>query len=558
MSERFVPPATQWISALGVPLAGAKLYFYTAGTATPLNTYSDAALTIPNTNPVIADANGVWAPIFMSSATYKVDMKTALGAQVAGFPIDNLSFSDDNFVMPERYGAVGDGATDDSAALQACITANRAVKLDAKTYYYTGVLTIPANTKLIGSGPSSKLSGDNVIKMDISVANVQLSDFSFIGDGSRVITVGKNGTASNVTIERVNFVPTVANHLDNCVALYTCSNVRIDKCNFVSTGYGVIQIAGFVCSAIKVTGCYFSDMYGDAVLLNGAGSVATDVLIDSNTFTGSHDWTTPATERRFVGVTSAYGVRITNNFVTQCAGDAGIHLEDVGGRTTISDNIFIDCGVSGGNDGFIYILNSAKTLIISNNWFVRTSTSAGSAFISTISGVYTDELLIECNDFTDTSGHHVIACNLASHTGLALIKNNYCSGCDQFVQVINADGVAVDSNSVLSTNYGVYSSNVTVASGTGGSNIEVRNNTFYCLTYSIRTGKNTSATNGPVSWLVANNAFKTGDVLGAGGTDIWMTGNKAGSGLTNFTMASAAVARCVETNWNFKDGTGIV
>ena len=42
----------------GEPLAGGKLYAYEAGTTDPADTYSDAALTTPNTNPVILDANG--------------------------------------------------------------------------------------------------------------------------------------------------------------------------------------------------------------------------------------------------------------------------------------------------------------------------------------------------------------------------------------------------------------------------------------------------------------------------------------------------------------------
>ena len=74
MSEgsRFVLPYQTVIDATGVPLPGALLYFYESGTNTPLNTYSDQALTVPNTNPVVANAAGEFPNIFLLIENYKV------------------------------------------------------------------------------------------------------------------------------------------------------------------------------------------------------------------------------------------------------------------------------------------------------------------------------------------------------------------------------------------------------------------------------------------------------------------------------------------------------
>ena len=60
------------LSSTGVPLSGALLYSYAAGTTTPLATYSDVALTIPNTNPVVANAGGVFPPIYVANARLQV------------------------------------------------------------------------------------------------------------------------------------------------------------------------------------------------------------------------------------------------------------------------------------------------------------------------------------------------------------------------------------------------------------------------------------------------------------------------------------------------------
>lgn len=69
---RFATPITQEANALGVPLAGGQLFFYTTGTEIFKDTFSDAALTIPNSNPVEADEAGRFGDIFLESGIYKV------------------------------------------------------------------------------------------------------------------------------------------------------------------------------------------------------------------------------------------------------------------------------------------------------------------------------------------------------------------------------------------------------------------------------------------------------------------------------------------------------
>lgn len=60
----------------GLLLTGGKIYFYRAGSTTPLETYQDSAGTIANTNPVILDASGV-ANIYLLPAKYRVEIYDA-------------------------------------------------------------------------------------------------------------------------------------------------------------------------------------------------------------------------------------------------------------------------------------------------------------------------------------------------------------------------------------------------------------------------------------------------------------------------------------------------
>jgi hypothetical protein len=71
LGPRFVLPFQTVVDATGVPIPGAQLFFYSAGTNTPLNTYSDPLLTVANPNPVQANGAGVFPTVFLSG-NYKV------------------------------------------------------------------------------------------------------------------------------------------------------------------------------------------------------------------------------------------------------------------------------------------------------------------------------------------------------------------------------------------------------------------------------------------------------------------------------------------------------
>jgi hypothetical protein len=57
-------PRIQLVDENGDPLVGAKLYTLQTGTATPVATYTNAALTVAQANPILSDANGFFPAIY--------------------------------------------------------------------------------------------------------------------------------------------------------------------------------------------------------------------------------------------------------------------------------------------------------------------------------------------------------------------------------------------------------------------------------------------------------------------------------------------------------------
>lgn len=148
------------MSSAGVPLSGAKLYFYETGTTTPLATYSDEALTSANANPVVADSYGWFGEIYLKTdQAYRVKLTTSAG--VTQWTLDGIyaaQLTSSAFQTrikqiasnPLDYGAVGDGVADEDTYVQSAITnATNVVDLLGKTYRCDSTITVPSNRTII-------------------------------------------------------------------------------------------------------------------------------------------------------------------------------------------------------------------------------------------------------------------------------------------------------------------------------------------------------------------------------------------------------------------------
>ena len=119
MSQRFSSPLPHFVDTAGRPYSGGSLTFMQSNSTTPLATYSDAGLTVANTNPVVLNAGG-WpsVAIFLQNRDYRVILKDSDGNTIwvqdpvrssdfASFPVVTPIAGDPNGQLAGTAGSSG-------------------------------------------------------------------------------------------------------------------------------------------------------------------------------------------------------------------------------------------------------------------------------------------------------------------------------------------------------------------------------------------------------------------------------------------------------------------
>lgn len=558
----------------GQPLDNGYVWIGTANLypiTNPVVAYFDSALTIIAAQPLrtingyISNA-GTPAQVYVDGANFSILVQDSKGSMIYSFPDGSGIITNASGVIYDPagtgavattvqsklresvsvmdFGAVGDGVTNDAAAIQLALNTGKSVLIPSGTFLFGSTVSFTADNQCIyGVGNTSILkSGPNSVYINsVGFDNLTVRDLKIVGTGTNGgITITSN--SQNFDVLNVYFFEG-----GQRVWLFTCAHVTVQNCTFDGTGYGVIAQYGFASSHVLIDGNIAQNMQGDFVEANtAAASPQTSEFwtISNNIYTGNKGYPTPGTEKRFVGITSVRSVVISGNSIKNAAGDAPIHLEDTLGETIISDNIFDNCVLSGGNEGYIYLLNSAENVIISGNIFLRTDASLGLAYaVGTSSGGYTNDIQFIGNRVLGNgSGGNFGGVSYASQ-GSGSLGNLNCTG-NIFKSL--TDGIAFGSaeNALISSNtFSECNAGIRFTQGTsnvGGIKWLVANNVFNGTvgTQDIFTATNTNGTGNPQKWTVTGNVFAK-EMYIANSIDTVVTNNTFQSGASLSIVGSA-------------------
>lgn len=272
---------TQLFTSGGIPLNSGLINCYQAGGTTPQDTYTTSAGMVKNANPIVLAADGrppneVW---LVDGNTYRFDLTDSFGNliktydNIVGINSNSATFAASGgsslvgFIQsgsgataltvqaalravsltPEQFGAVGNGITDDTAAIQACwnaATIGARILYGPNTYLYTA-LTHPNKVLVhIGSGfTSTVLKGTGATGIycghwgstDLSSGTL-FSNMNVRGDGSTA-QVGTN-TALRINTDRIFLERVFCSHASIGCEVNRSLYAQHTGCTFYGQTYG--------------------------------------------------------------------------------------------------------------------------------------------------------------------------------------------------------------------------------------------------------------------------------------------------------------------------------
>lgn len=246
-------PKLQFIDSNGNPISGGKVYTYAAGTTTPVTTYTSYDGLTANTNPIILDSAGRCSIWLDDEVEYKFVVKDA--NDVLLFTTDNINTPPSQWALLQTssgssyvgfiaagsgavattvqaklrrfmdvkdFGAVGDGITDDTTAIQAAMTAatGQALYFPRGTYI-TRQLVVPSNSHFI-------FDPQTILKAKTGyTANEVLLAITAV---SNVVIDGNNATIQMIKSEYTS------GEQRHGIRIVSSSNVTINDLRVIDTG----------------------------------------------------------------------------------------------------------------------------------------------------------------------------------------------------------------------------------------------------------------------------------------------------------------------------------
>lgn len=244
MSFRFLNQSPVYLDNAGEPCSGGSLTFSNTGTSTPKAIYSDKALTVPLTNPIVLDSSGRAPVDIWGSGSYRVVLKNSADTVIK--TLDDVDELLSGSGIPSMSGESGKYLTNNgSVASWSAISqlpsqtgnANKYLKTDGTTASWANPNSAPITSTVTSTGTLTTDAGYDqynvtALAAPLTIANptgtwadgqgcvIRLKD----NGTARAITFGANYQAVGITLPTT----TVANKLMYIGFIYNSAASKFD------------------------------------------------------------------------------------------------------------------------------------------------------------------------------------------------------------------------------------------------------------------------------------------------------------------------------------------
>lgn len=479
-------PKQQFLNDIGSPLFGGKILTYAAGTLTPKATYQDQALTIANTNPVIANARG--EVVMYGSGTYRIILQDLFGSTIWDRDnVESIGYSADlattNFIsaisassgsslvgyvagfpgavprtaqsrMRDRVslydvGCTGDGS-DESAKISTILNSGVGCVYIPEGVFCCKGITVTSSTlrDIYGPGTLKLIDGGNTFLINFNGTKNLTIECTL--DGNKV---NQSGGADRQPIMLNIFAASSGTNLLRCIIKNAYIGAAINNSGTYTTiDSCFIYDCGLVsgdCDAIfnGTTGISFAN------IINNHIDNCTDYAIACDTSYVS--CTGNIISRCFAGIGALTRGRITNhkhfgNTISNCIRPFDFFNSATdSGPTNQFDNITIEnndiSGATGpacisfsGNNATLKLISNLE---IKNNRIYTEGNLKSAIFVSSASSNHNSDVEISCNKFfgDSVSVTDLYAVNI-NNTDYLNVFNNVYAGVDLGCAVSNSTG----------------------------------------------------------------------------------------------------------------------
>jgi parallel beta-helix repeat protein len=553
MSFPLINPTPTFTDSSGSPLASGTIEFRDPTSNDLINSYPTAddsdAQTNANANPLTLNSRGEAASgLYLEDGVkYKITLKDSAGATV---------WTQDDVRCPthlpgdvRHYGAVCDGATDDSTAIDAALAVGGKVFIPAGKTCKASQLTMGvAGTELVieAGATLSQITATNKL-ITVSGANCTitgpgklLSPATFDGTNAQrtygvVWVTGDNFMAQGLTLDTI---PRSGIHFE------AATNGRISHCKFIGnfpyadyTGTNTAHIAidydpptnvdATDKVSVVVTGCSIETCVQGFLLANhGSAALETGITITGNTFTQCWD--------HGVYFTIGEGSVITGNTFVSCK----VPIVADGVAASVCGNSLYSTELTQSNQNQSISVRGAIGAVISGNTLYGPGASILCDVVVTPTTIR-DNIISDNTIISTGSGDATAAIRLGNTAVVCqnnLIENNVIRGVsDSFGEFVGAIQLEMASGSFGTTNI-VRGNTITLAGKSNGINILDHND---CIVEDNTITSSATAAGAETHEmmllttsdrnLISNNNF----VWTAGGTNITARGVHLGTGADN-------------------------